>query len=54
MPDAVIVPLHYEGWAHFSEGRAEIEEAFTRAGLRERLIFPVAGHAISLFDASAE
>ena len=26
-----IVPVHYEGWKHFSQGRAEVEEAFARA-----------------------
>lgn len=30
--DAQIVPIHYEGWAHFSEGRKEIERAFESAG----------------------
>lgn len=34
---AVIVPVHYEGWAHFSEGRAEVERAFAAAGLASRL-----------------
>ena len=37
MPRAVIVPLHYEGWAHFSEGRTEIEREFAEAGLTQRL-----------------
>ncbi len=37
MPDALIVPLHFEGWAHFSESRQEIEEAFRAAGLQGRL-----------------
>lgn len=36
-PDAAIVPLHSEGWAHFSEGRAELERAFARAGIGERV-----------------
>jgi L-ascorbate metabolism protein UlaG (beta-lactamase superfamily) len=36
-PAARIVPLHYEGWEHFTEGRAEIEEAFEAAGLGARL-----------------
>src|ERR1041384_7688450 len=36
-PDAVIVPLHFEGWAHFSEGREEIERTFSAAGLGHRL-----------------
>lgn len=31
------VPLHFEGWTHFSEGREELENAFTAAGLSERL-----------------
>jgi len=36
-PDAVIVPLHYEGWTHFTESRAEIDAAFSKAGLEGRL-----------------
>ena len=28
-----IVPAHYDSWAHFSEGSAEIVEAFDQAGL---------------------
>jgi len=34
---AAIVPLHFEGWAHFSEGRADIEAAFVNANLAHRL-----------------
>jgi L-ascorbate metabolism protein UlaG (beta-lactamase superfamily) len=37
--DAVIVPIHYEGWAHFTEGREQIEQAFADAGLEQRLRF---------------
>lgn len=36
-PRARIVPLHFEGWAHFSEGRQDIEAAFAAAGLHSRL-----------------
>jgi len=43
LPDAAIVPLHFEGWAHFSESRLEIEDAFARAGLADRLRWPAAG-----------
>lgn len=32
-----IVPVHYEGWKHFTEGRHELEAAFTAAGLIDRL-----------------
>lgn len=44
---AVIVPLHYAGWGHFSEGRAEIESAF-RATLSGRLLWLPPGRATEL------
>lgn len=34
---AHIVPLHFEGWAHFTEGRDTLSTAFTAAGLGDRL-----------------
>ncbi|MGE5742992.1 MAG: MBL fold metallo-hydrolase [Gemmatimonadota bacterium] len=36
-PEAAIIPLHYEGWEHFSESRPDIERAFRAAGLEHRL-----------------
>ncbi|MFE0450218.1 MBL fold metallo-hydrolase [Streptomyces sp. NPDC058914] len=33
----VVVPAHYDGWAHFSEGRADLELAFQEAGLSSLL-----------------
>jgi L-ascorbate metabolism protein UlaG (beta-lactamase superfamily) len=41
--DATIVPVHYEGWAHFSESRREIERTFEEAGLGHRLSWLPAG-----------
>jgi L-ascorbate metabolism protein UlaG (beta-lactamase superfamily) len=38
-PDALLIPLHYEGWEHFSEGRRELQEAFDRAGLGSRVVW---------------
>jgi L-ascorbate metabolism protein UlaG (beta-lactamase superfamily) len=38
--DAVIVPIHFEDWAHFSEGAAHIRAAFARAQLEHRLRWP--------------
>ncbi|HVP46467.1 MAG TPA: hypothetical protein VMT32_07785 [Bryobacteraceae bacterium] len=35
--NAPIVPLHFEGWEHFSESRGEIMGAFVHAGMTERL-----------------
>jgi L-ascorbate metabolism protein UlaG (beta-lactamase superfamily) len=34
---ATIVPLHFEGWAHFSESRRDIQSAFSDAKLTPRL-----------------
>jgi L-ascorbate metabolism protein UlaG (beta-lactamase superfamily) len=36
-PNATIVPLHFEGWKHFSEGREKIETVFASAKLSGRL-----------------
>ena len=41
--EALIVPLHYEGWGHFSESRLEIDKAFVEAGLGKRLRWAEAG-----------
>lgn len=43
--DAPIVPLHYEGWAHFSESRPDIDAAFRAAGLSHRLAWLAPGVA---------
>jgi len=32
-----IIPIHYEGWKHFREGRADIEKEFKSAGLNDKL-----------------
>jgi L-ascorbate metabolism protein UlaG (beta-lactamase superfamily) len=34
---ALIVPVHYAGWKHFTEGRTEVDSAFAAAGLAPRL-----------------
>ncbi len=35
--NAVIIPLHFEGWAHFSESYQEIEDGYSQAGQLNRL-----------------
>ncbi|MBG0568404.1 MBL fold metallo-hydrolase [Actinoplanes aureus] len=35
-----IVPVHYNSWAHFTEGRDRLEEAFSAAGLAGRVQWP--------------
>ena len=44
-PDALIVPLHYEGWAHFTQNRDDLEKAFEALGLGSRLRLLEAGVA---------
>jgi L-ascorbate metabolism protein UlaG (beta-lactamase superfamily) len=46
--EATVVPIHYEGWTHLTEGRDEIEQAFTAAGLEKRLRFLPFGRPISI------
>lgn len=44
----IVVPAHYDGWAHFSEGRADIEHAFFEAGLSHRLHLAEHGNWVQL------
>ncbi len=48
--DAVIIPLHYDGWAHYSESRRQIEDAFTSAGLERRLQWMEPGRASAVIS----
>ncbi|MFI6520381.1 MBL fold metallo-hydrolase [Spirillospora sp. NPDC050679] len=34
-----VVPVHYDSWAHFTEGRDDLAAAFADAGLADRLDF---------------
>jgi len=43
-----VVVIHADGWTHFTEGRTEIETAFERAGLRDRLTVLAPGAALAL------
>jgi L-ascorbate metabolism protein UlaG (beta-lactamase superfamily) len=43
-----IVPLHFEGWAHFSQGRDTLVEAFEQASLTDRLHLLDPGAQVSL------
>lgn len=44
-PGATMVPLHFEGWKHFSESRGDVEHAFAGAGLAPRLTWLEPGRA---------
>jgi L-ascorbate metabolism protein UlaG (beta-lactamase superfamily) len=38
-PRAKIVPVHYDGWTHFKQGKADVVAAFARAGLADRVVW---------------
>jgi L-ascorbate metabolism protein UlaG (beta-lactamase superfamily) len=42
-PGATIIPLHYEGWKHFSQNVADLEKSFEFLGIRDRLKILKAG-----------
>jgi len=43
-----VVPLHFEGWAHFSEGAESLREAFKQAGADEHLHLLAPGERFAL------
>jgi L-ascorbate metabolism protein UlaG (beta-lactamase superfamily) len=45
---ATIVPVHYEGWTHFSEQRDVLEPAFRNAGLASRVHWMELGKSIEI------
>jgi len=46
--NATIIPVHFEDWAHFSEGREDIARAFGAAHLEHRLEWPKRGQTIQI------
>lgn len=45
---AAIIPLHYEGWAHFTESREVIARAFNDAGIGSRVRWMELGATITV------
>jgi hypothetical protein len=43
-----VVPLHFEGWTHFTQGRDTLLTAFELAGLADRLYLPEPDCSIDL------
>ncbi|WP_067812467.1 MBL fold metallo-hydrolase [Actinomadura kijaniata] len=43
-----VVPVHFDGWKHFTEGADALDEAFGRAGLRDRLTLLAPGASVAL------
>ena len=42
-PGSIIIPLHYEGWKHFTQNASDLEKSFEVIGIRDRLKILKAG-----------
>lgn len=47
-PDATIIPLHFEGWSHYTESGKELQQSFDAVGIGHRLRILKLGLKISL------
>ncbi|QNA45865.1 MBL fold metallo-hydrolase [Lacibacter sediminis] len=47
-PDATIIPLHYEGWKHYTQSVKDIQTSYRVLGIDQRLKILEAGKTISL------
>jgi L-ascorbate metabolism protein UlaG (beta-lactamase superfamily) len=43
----VVVPVHFEGWTHFTQGADALRAAFTGYGLTDRLALPERGGTVT-------
>jgi len=43
-----VVPVHFQGWAHFTQGAHELRSAFAAAGMTDRLVLAEPGASVSL------
>jgi L-ascorbate metabolism protein UlaG (beta-lactamase superfamily) len=46
--DAVIVPIHVDSWAHFTQDREDLRKAFVALGLAPRLVLLEPGVATTV------
>jgi L-ascorbate metabolism protein UlaG (beta-lactamase superfamily) len=44
----VVIPLHFEGWTHFTQGARELEAAFSGNGIRDRLVMLERGQRVEV------
>ncbi len=42
-----VIPLHFEGWAHFTQGADQLRAAFAGNGVADRLVMPIRGDTVS-------
>ena len=41
-----VIPLHFEGWAHFTQGADQLRAAFAGNGVTDRLVMPIRGDPV--------
>jgi L-ascorbate metabolism protein UlaG (beta-lactamase superfamily) len=41
-----VIPLHFEGWRHFTQGAERLQAAFAGQGVADRLLIPTAGSQV--------
>jgi L-ascorbate metabolism protein UlaG (beta-lactamase superfamily) len=44
----IVIPLHFEGWSHFTQGAAELEAAFRGNGIGDRLVMLRRGQRVDV------
>jgi L-ascorbate metabolism protein UlaG (beta-lactamase superfamily) len=44
----VVIPLHFEGWGHFTQGAEQLTAAFSGNGIRDRLVMLERGQRIEI------
>ncbi|MEN0053805.1 MAG: MBL fold metallo-hydrolase [Mucilaginibacter sp.] len=47
-PEAIVIPLHYEGWSHYTQGQDALTQSFNALGIGNRLKILPAGISESL------
>jgi L-ascorbate metabolism protein UlaG (beta-lactamase superfamily) len=45
-----VVPIHIDGWGHFTEDRSAVPAAFAKRGLSDRLVLPPPGEVVILAE----
>jgi hypothetical protein len=43
-----VIPLHFEGWTHFTQGADQLRAAFAGDGVTDRLVMPARGKDMSV------
>ncbi len=47
-PQATVMPIHCDSWAHFTQSQSDVAQAFAAVGLTERLVLLEAGQKLTV------